>query len=178
MSRPRRLSESKYIGHVTISFTIETKDRIAPFGDDTCAAYVVDELLRCAERFDVAIPAYCIMPDHCHVLAKGTSTAAKPLTMIVRWKQQTGYWYRQQTGQFLWRPGLWDRVFRTDDDVGDNVDYILANPVRAGLVADSASYKWSGSSRMSLAELVQRCNGPRQGEWWFCPAARRDAGLS
>ena len=150
MSRPPRLPQSKYVGFVTVSFTLNTKDGITPFQQDACASHVVDQLLQCARRFAVEILAYCVMPDHCHVLARGTEANAQPLTMITRWKQLTGFWYRRQTGQFLWQPGIWDRVFREEDDVSDNIDYILANPVRAGLVTDSGAYKWSGSSRTIL----------------------------
>jgi REP element-mobilizing transposase RayT len=167
MARPPHLADSKYVGFVTVFFTVTTKDNIAAFSDDGLASNAIEQLLQCGRQFNVEIPAYSLLPDHGHVLAIGTAIDTQPLAMVHRWKQLTGYRYRKETGHFLWQPGVWDRVLRDGDDVGETVEYTLLNPVQAGLVRDIADYKWSGSSRMSLSELAQRCNGPRHGKWWW-----------
>jgi hypothetical protein len=77
-----------------------------------------------------------------------------------------GYWYRQRTGEYLWQPGYWDRVLRDEDDVLEAVRYIVANPLRAGLVTDLTKYPWVGASRWTIQELAQVSQDCERPSWW------------
>lgn len=64
-------------------------------------------------------------------------------------KQRTSYQaIRLGTGR-LWQDGYHDRIVRQDEDVAAYVDYILQNPVRAGLVKRAEDYPYA-SSRSTL----------------------------
>ena len=54
----------------------------------------------------------------------------------------------------LWQAGYYDRVLRGSDDVKAFVLYIMANPVRAGLVASPAEYPHCGSDVWTMDELL------------------------
>ena len=43
----------------------------------------------------------------------------------------------------LWQSGYYDRIVRQDDDLQKYVDYILQNPVRAGLVKRASDYPFA-----------------------------------
>jgi putative transposase len=60
--------------------------------------------------------AYCLMPDHLHLVLEGTSEDADLREAVRAWKQRTGYDWKQCTGSRLWQPGDHDRVLREGDD--------------------------------------------------------------
>ena len=91
-------------------------------------------------RFEVL--AYCLMPDHLHLLLEGTSDAADLCEAVRAWKQRTGYDWKARTGAQLWQPGFHDRVMREADDTRLVVRYVLHNPVRAGLAKTARDYPW------------------------------------
>jgi putative transposase len=90
-------------------------------------------LLRSAGRFQFDIPAYCVMPDHVHVLAEATHHDGDLLRFVSHWKQLTGYHWKKRTGEKLWQKGFFDRVLRPEDEDVAVVNYIVSNPVRDGL---------------------------------------------
>src|SRR5262245_54084253 len=106
-----------------------------------------------ARGFEVL--AYCLMPDHLHLLLEGTRDDADLREAVRAWKQRTGYDWKQRTGSRLWQPGFHDRVLREGDDARAVVRYVLYNPVRAGLVPTALEYAWSGSLRYTLQELEE-----------------------
>ena len=44
----------------------------------------------------------------------------------------------------LWQRGYFDHIVRREEKLGQVAEYILNNPVRAGLVRDWAQYQFSG----------------------------------
>jgi REP element-mobilizing transposase RayT len=96
------------------------------------------------------------MPDHLHLLIEGTSEDSDLLAFVHVMKQRTAYEYRRSRGATLWQKGYYEHVVRDDEATLDIARYVLANPVRAGLVAEPRDYPFSGSlvfSREQLNEL-------------------------
>jgi REP element-mobilizing transposase RayT len=110
--------------------------------DATVASVVREQLLRWAQALEIELSAYTLMPDHAHVLVVDASAIAP--TLVRRWKQTTGFRWRQ-TGsrQPLWQRGFHDRVLRIDESPERVAEYIVMNPVRQGLVNDPADYPFS-----------------------------------
>ena len=73
---------------------------------------------------------------------------------IARWKQKTGYYHRHATNTALWQGGFFDHILREEEDRDKLVRYILANPIRAGLVMDVREYPFWGSGVCSREELI------------------------
>jgi REP element-mobilizing transposase RayT len=94
------------------------------------------------------------MPDHLHLLVAGTTPAADAREFIRRFKQRSSFSWKHQGGATLWQRSYYDRVLRRDEDVISVARYILANPVRAGLVGDAAQYALSGSFTVSFPDLL------------------------
>ena len=95
------------------------------------------------------------MPDHVHLLLEGLSQGSDLRLLIYHWKQRTAYAHRRFAGTTLWQSSFHDRVLRSDDDLLAAAAYIVANPLRAGLVEDLRSYPFWGSSRWSRADLIE-----------------------
>ena len=84
--------------------------------------------------------AFVVMPDHVHWLAqlqRGT------LSEAVRLYKAT---VSVALGSRAWQRGFHDRALRRQDDVRAVARYIVANPLRAGLVHDIGDYPhWDAS---------------------------------
>jgi REP element-mobilizing transposase RayT len=73
-----------------------------------------------------------VMPDHAHLLVR----CADDLPGVVRaWK----HWTAHHLG-VAWQRDFFEHRLRHDESLREKADYILANPVRAGLVPDGQSW--------------------------------------
>jgi putative transposase len=89
--------------------------------------------------------AYCLMPDHLHVVAAPSANACSVLAYVDRFKALStrAIWQLGMDGR-LWQPRSYDHVLRCEEHLDRVCEYVLTNPVRGGLVADPDSYRWSG----------------------------------
>jgi len=75
---------------------------------------------------------------------------------ISRAKQYSGFYYsRQYDKQQLWQRYCFERVLRSDEATRGVARYIVANPVRAGLVSQPEDYPFVGSCVVTLRELLE-----------------------
>jgi REP element-mobilizing transposase RayT len=152
-NRPPRLDGFSYIGAYQYFLTICTDTRQPYFKDQPAAAWMTTQISQFFEPRQFAVIAFCVMPDHVHLLLEGLADDADLPVVMHDWKQLTGYTWKQRTDRRLWQQGFYDHVLREDDDVMCVVKYILNNPFRAGLVPEGASYAFAGSSRFTRQQL-------------------------
>ena len=98
--------------------------------------------------------AYCVMPDHAHVLLEGKDSASNLMALIKSVKQSSGQRFAARTKRPLWQEGFHDHVLRPEEDPKRFARYIIENPVRAGLVESPLDYPLSGSNRWTIQELI------------------------
>ncbi len=70
---------------------------------------------------------FIVMPDHVHLLIRMSDTAVL-CHSITQWKRWTA-----RQGGFVWQRDFFDHRLRSDESSREKADYILNNPVRAGL---------------------------------------------
>ncbi|MEX1193620.1 MAG: transposase, partial [Dehalococcoidia bacterium] len=137
----------EYRGPYAYSVTLVTTLRRPLFTDTALVAGSLHHLGIAAGKYGFDVIAYCFMPDHLHLLVTGDEWSS--LNDFMRhFKQLTGYYYKQETGEKLWQTSYWDRIARAEDDLEDVARYIWGNPVRAGLVTDYRDYAASGPRPM------------------------------
>ena len=85
------------------------------------------------------------MPDHLHLLLVGLTGRSDLRRFIQQAKQRTSYAAIQLGLGRLWRSGYHDRIVRQDEDLFAYVEYILQNPVRAGLVQHPSDYPYAST---------------------------------
>jgi len=119
---------------------------------DVVAEFVA-ELARSTARFQCIVPIYCFMPDHLHVILKGLGPGSRPKLAIERFKHQTGNWLKQNAPEFSWQDDFYDHIIRKGEDVDAQIQYVAANPVRAGLALDLFAYPYTGSIGCDLREV-------------------------
>ena len=89
--------------------------------------------------------AWCVMPDHLHLLVKGATLDADLRDFIFRFKQQTAFQFAKRFGNRLWQKNYYDHVVRPKESIDSIFWYIWMNPVRKGFCIDPRDYLFSGS---------------------------------
>jgi REP element-mobilizing transposase RayT len=155
MSRPKRLDGFDYVGQYRYFLTFCVRDRLPVFRDTQIVEQTLKQLRRTSglERF--AILAYCVMPDHAHLLVEGLEADSDFKRFAKMAKQRSGGAYARSRHARLWQEGYYERVRREDDDTRELARYIINNPVRGDLVESPADYPFLGSDVWSLAELFE-----------------------
>ena len=94
---------------------------------------------------DARLLGWVLMPDHWHaVVALGERRALS--AVLQRAKAASSRVVASTFGiHRLWQPGYHDRALRTERDICFAVRYVVANPLRAGLVATLRDYAFWGS---------------------------------
>ena len=82
------------------------------------------------------------------------SDASDCLKFIKRAKQFSGFYYAKQFRERLWQRYGYERTLRREDETLVVAKYVVANPVRAGLVENAEDYAFSGSQTHSLTEIL------------------------
>ena len=132
--------------------TISTQHRAPVFASHAEAVDCIADLERAATLTDFRLIAYCLMPNHLHLLAQGEHEEANLATFMQRFKQLSSYRHKKDTGEQLWERSYYDHVVRRDEDLRDIAAYIWQNPVKAGLAADATRYPYSGPRQALKAE--------------------------
>jgi REP element-mobilizing transposase RayT len=100
------------------------------------AARILIEALRAAQTSGRAETlAFVVMPDHLHWLL-GLGTVAD-LTAVVQLVKSVS---AHRVGGKVWQRGFHDRAIRREEDLPAVARYVVANPVRAGLVQRVGAY--------------------------------------
>ena len=126
-------------------FTVRVYQHKAPFVSKPLNETVVDVLREYRVRLTCSILAYCLMPDHFHLLVAPNEDGISTLDFVDRFKGRTTKesWKFGWNGR-LWQPRSFDHVLRKEESVASVVDYILDNPVRSGLCETRTDYPWAG----------------------------------
>jgi putative transposase len=151
--RSLRLNGVSYVGYQRYFATTCTALRRPVFTERWAATGVTDRLRKDAPLFDFALPAYCVMPDHVHFLLHGKSDRADFQAFMKRFKQMTGFAYKQQTRRMLWQRGYHERILRDEESSETVARYIIENPIRAGLTKTLGEYPYAWSDVYDLQAL-------------------------
>jgi putative transposase len=142
--RPKRLAGFNYRGEHTYYVTIGTWKRAPTFADSAVAAAACRVILRYRNEGRYYLYAYCVMPDHIHVLFKLRKGAGTLSTVVATIKATIKHNVRSIT-VVTWQPGFHDWIKRDHEKAAQFVTYTLRNPVRAGLVKEAHEYQFSGT---------------------------------
>ena len=103
--------------------------------------------------------AWCIMPNHVHVLIEPLIEVRK---IVQSWKSFTGRWVMRLNaelelgvpGKSLWMREYWDRYIRNEGHLHTVIEYIHQNPVKARLCQFPESWRWSSAYPGTLSPNV------------------------
>jgi len=204
---PRRYNSLRLLGYdysspfKLVAFSLTTDQRRPVFADMRRAKATLTSLLSDQTLSLMKLRAFCLMPDHLHLLAGVKNPEVELPTLIGRFESYTTqlYWKRSreivESREIAWpsqeverstvsenrelidalvdwraslrpevvqlknwpnvkpehflRKKLWqkrgfDHVIRNDDDLENNLDYIIMNPVKAEYVSNPHFYPFTG----------------------------------
>jgi putative transposase len=160
MRHPARLHESCYVGATFIFLTTSTYKRRPYFAEPANVQLVTAKILPVADLHGFALFAYCFMPDHLHALVAGIRRNSDFQAFVKVAKQRSGYHFKRARATRLWQPSFFDRTLRSGEEPHEAVRYVVANPVRAGLVSTVSDYEHWGSSVFTRQELLDYVGTP------------------
>ena len=149
--RPLRLQGFDYsdptrVYFVTISVRRchESKTIQKPFLNSDLASKVVGSLSYLREQKDVLLLCYCLMPDHLHLLLSISDRSGSLISVMRDFKSYTTRmaWSNGWSGR-LWARSFYERAVRSESELIEICRYMLANPVKAGLVEAAEDYPYS-----------------------------------
>ncbi len=148
MTFPRkriRLPAASYLGFRRYFLTFCCFERRACFLREDFNQYFDGKLREHAAAHRFSVAAYCLMPDHIHLLVEALAVNCNLAPFVKALKQTTGFEFERQTGERLWQRYYYDHVLRPKDDHKGVAWYIWLNPVRAGLCEEAQEYRFLGS---------------------------------
>ncbi|MFP4561643.1 MAG: REP-associated tyrosine transposase [Thiohalorhabdus sp.] len=132
------------IGGQAYILTTVTHQRRAIFQNLGAARKVVNALRYQEEAGRVHSLAYVLMPDHLHwlVVLKGSSDLSNAIRSVKSYsgRRLKTLFQEEDSEDPIWQTGFHDRAVRRDEDLLQAARYIVANPLRAGLVEQIGNY--------------------------------------
>ncbi|UZE22329.1 transposase [Pseudomonas sp. B21-056] len=120
--------------------TTNTFDRMPVFSDFVLGRLVVEQF-RKAEDLGLANSlAWVVMPDHFHCLIELRKGSLGGLMQRTKSLSTKSVNLRLGRKLCLWQPGFHDRALRREEDLVELARYVVANPLRAGLVKRFGDY--------------------------------------
>lgn len=136
--RKGRYSEA---GRIYLVTTV-TRERNPVFAEFSHGRLIVQAMRHRHEAGIVESLAYVIMPDHVHWLF-ALCDGHKLSTVMQSFKSYTGKLIAQSheySNGSVWQAGYHDHAVRREEDIRDLARYVVANPLRAGLVEKIGDY--------------------------------------
>lgn len=127
--------------HRAYHITTVTEGRIPYFADFWRGRLVVAEMRKLEEEQFLRSLAWVIMPDHAHWAFQLGEIATLSNT-IKAFKARSSLAINRSLGRQgqLWQRGFYDHAIRKDEDLKAVCRYIVANPLRKGLVEHIGDY--------------------------------------
>ena len=133
--------------------TSVTFNRVPVFRSDRACEIFVGQLGEVREKFPYKLIGYVVMPDHFHLITnprdgriKEFVGALKSLSAksIVRVSKQFRF-SASADGHQIWQESFKAMPLWTGWMIWQKINYIHANPVKAGIVKSAKDYRWSSS---------------------------------
>ncbi|MGN7741340.1 REP-associated tyrosine transposase [Pseudomonas sp. 22526] len=120
--------------------TAVTRNRSAIFHDWRLGRRVVNELKHAQQTGAAISLAWVVMPDHFHWLVELHNGDLPRLMQATKSRSARAINRTRKSSEPVWQQGYFDRALRRDEDLKAMARYIIANPLRAGLVRRIGDY--------------------------------------
>lgn len=121
--------------------TSVTDQRVPVFADFGCARALARALRETSDAGMADWLAWVIMPDHFHALVRlGAKGDLGKLMQTVKGRSARRINTLSAASNRVWQPGFHDHALRKEEDRVAVARYVVANPLRAGLVSRIGDY--------------------------------------
>ncbi len=143
-------------GKYMVTFSTRDRDILS----EAERAIILDSILHSRELGQIHLYAACVMPDHVHLLIEPQvksydpdsnpifytfTEILQPIKSVTSHKilKERRSVLQNENIKNLWEKESFDRLIRSESDLIEKYDYILANPVADKLVTQARDYAWS-----------------------------------
>lgn len=115
----------------------------------------LDSLCELKLRFETRLLAYCLMPNHVHLLLAPKSADGMALLMKrLAGRHAARLNTREKRSGAIWQGRYYSSLVARGSYLRECYRYIELNPIRAALVADPEGYRWSSCRYRTGAETA------------------------
>ena len=108
------------------------------------AGLVRDSIQHCGQA-DCDLHSWVIMPNHVHLLFTPHTNVSSLLRRLKGYSARQVNQLLARTGQPFWENESYDRLVRNGEEFRRIENYILTNPVKAGLAGSVEEFPWSSA---------------------------------
>ena len=145
-----RLNPRNYLGKANCFLTLCCFDRRKVFSNHDNCKWLLNHLRELSSVRNFAVHAFCIMPDHLHLLVQGLNPASDLLGFMKSLRIKTSREFAAKHSLPLWQKNYSDHILRPNESPSAVAWYIWLNPVRAGLASSPGVYSFAGSFTTSI----------------------------
>ncbi len=121
--------------------TMVCHDRRKIFANRECALSAAKILTETRLWRNSKLLCWVLMPDHWHGLIQlADEESLSQLMQRVKAVSAKNINFIRNSTDSVWQKCFFDRGLRSEEDIRSVAEYIIANPIRAGLVADIGQY--------------------------------------
>lgn len=146
------------VPEVAVHIVQRGHDRRDCFQHETDYLVYLANLKELAGKVGCAVHAYCLMTNHIHMLLTPASADSCARLMRNLGQRYVQYFNRRyERSGTLWEGRFWSCLVDSSTYVTGCYRYIERNPVRAGMVASPAAYRWSsypGNAGLAANQLL------------------------
>jgi len=138
-----------YVYGGTFFFTLVTKNGEKIFIDQTNVVVLMNAINTVKARKPFALIAYCIIPDHVHLLLtlpEDQNSFSQRIRDIKRVTTLALRKVKNNPKLMLWQKRFWEHTIRDQRDMQNCFNYIHYNPVKHGYSEFMDGWKWSSFS--------------------------------
>jgi REP element-mobilizing transposase RayT len=161
--RLARLPSEYYCGRAFVHWTMTLDSRATGWLDEVMHGRIREWMCHALGREQVVCPVYCLMPDHAHFLWIGCRETSDQSRAAVLFRRAWNGALRRRG--FALQRQAYDHVLRESERARGafvaTAQYVLENPVRAGLVEQWQEYLSSGALVPGYPQL-----DPREPDFW------------
>jgi putative transposase len=128
---------------IIVFLSVVTKDRKPILANAAAHATLVAAWREAANTWLVG--RYVLMPDHMHLFCAPALQIVEPLMRWVNfWKSKCSRNWPRRDEAPVWQRHFWDTQLRRGESYDEKWNYVVANPVRAGLVSRFEDWPYQG----------------------------------
>lgn len=107
--------------------------------------YFISLLRRYSKKYDIKIIAYCLLPNHYHLIIQQSSPKSLSKFMHSVGTAYAMYFNKKyKTVGRIFQSPYRANLIKDERSLENEIRYILNNPVKHGIVDDPSLYKWVG----------------------------------